>query len=143
MNYWTDNTKFNKYVEALGSTFAAIKYVSQIARKRCKSVHNCITESQAIAWVITGVEPKDVKLYYRNLKLHKQRARLYKEERLMYIEDTDVKDAVSFSIDQSRKVNHLIYFYKNVTDDCRMARVRILCNIIWDELQQLEMNEKI
>lgn len=143
MNYNTSSAEFKKYESALGSTFAAIKYISALARQRRASVHNCITESQAIAWVISGVEPDNVKLYYHNLKLRRQRARTYKNDRLSYIEDTEVRNSVSFSLDQSKEVGHLIYCYQDIYDESRKARVRILCNMIWDELRQIEMDDEL
>jgi len=143
MNYWTNNSEFNKYVTALGSTFAAIRYVSQLARRRAKSVHNCISESQAVAWVITGEEPAQIATYRDNLKRIKHRAKTYVNDRLYYIDDIEIRAAVKITIDTSKHEGHLIYCYNNILDICRQARVRILSNIIWDEIQKMHIDNSI
>jgi hypothetical protein len=143
MTYWTDTQEFRKYEEAFGSKFAAINYVSLVARRRRASVDNCISESQALAWVVTGVEPKDIQLYREAKKLAKQRADMYIEDRLCYIEDVAVKDAVRITIQESREKRHLIYNYNNILDDCTKARVRIISNMVWDELRQLYVENHI
>lgn len=143
MSYWTEYTEFNKYVDAFGSNFAAINYVAQVARRRRQSVHNCILESQALAWVVTGIEPKGIQEYYAQLKLLKQRKQMYVDDRLLYIDDIDVRNAVKVSIHESQQAHHLIYSYKDVTDTYQQARVRILCRMIWDELLNLEAADKI
>lgn len=139
MTHWCFNSKFNDYELACGGRFAAIMYISQVARHRAKSVHNCITESQAISWVITGIEPESLK---PNLaKWHKRRIMdiLYAEDRLLYIEDKEVADAVRETVMSARKTNNLVYSYKEVCDESRKARVRILSQLIWDEMRHVRI----
>lgn len=142
-DFWTDNTQFNKYVKACGSKFAAIMYVSKLARRRMKAVDNCIPESKALLWIVTGIEPPAV-AEWRDAKAHRvDRIESYVEDRINYIDDIDVRKAVARSIEQSKQANHLIYRYQGVPDTCRRARVRILCRMIWDELKKLEACNKI
>ena len=142
-NCWATFRGFEKYVEAFGNIFAAINYVSDVARRRRNRVYNCISESQALTWVVSGIEPKDL---YKNYKLRLQylhRIDLYIEDRLCYIEDADVRDAVASSIAISQENRHLIYKYNSIEDEYIQARVRIICRMIWDEIQRLEAEELI
>lgn len=143
MTYWTDTQEFSKYEEAFGSKFAAINYVSLVARRRRASVDNCISESQALAWVVTGIEPADIAIYRESKKLEKERINMYIEDRLCYIEDVAVKDAVRITIQESSEKRHLIYNYNNILDECVKARVRIISNMVWDELRQLYVENHI
>lgn len=142
-DFWTNNSIFDQYVKACGSKFAAIMYISKICRRRMIRVENCIPEAKALSWVITGQEPEAVS-QWRAGKLNKvDTALLYAEDRLLYIEDKDVQDAVLTSIRESRKVEHLIYHYNKVHDECRRGRVRVLCNMIWDEMLQIDISNMI
>ena len=144
MHHWCYGSKFNDYVEAFGgNTFAAILYVSNIARHRAKSVHNCITESQAISWVITGVEPKMLRKNLEYRKIRKTLDLRYAEDRLIYIDDKLVREATRETILESRKQKHLIYKYKDIFDEPHKARVRILSNIIWDEMMKIRIDNMI
>lgn len=143
MTHWAYDSNFIKFEQALGSKFAAIVYVSKLARRRAKSVHNCITESQAISWVITGVIPERVILYLQRKKLQETADIRYAEDRLLYVEDVGVRDAVHETIQTSRESGHLIYSYKDVFDEPRKARVRILSNIIWDEMRKIRIDNMI
>lgn len=142
-NFWNDNTIFDKYVKACGSKFAAIMYVSKIARRRRMKVDGCITESQALAWVITGVEPKEVSMWRNNELTQDDKALIYAEDRIMYIEDLDIHDAVLHSITESRQAGHLIYRYKGLKNPYKKSRLRIICNMIWAEMKQLDVDNDI
>lgn len=144
MTHWCYDSKFNTYVEAFGgNTFAAIDYVSKVARHRAKSVHNCITESQAISWVITGIEPKTLRKNLEYRKIRKTLDLRYAEDRLFYIDDKLVREATRETILESREKKHLIYKYKDIFDEPRKARVRILSNIIWDEMRKIRIDNMI
>lgn len=140
MTHWAYDSKFMQYIQALGSNFAAIVYVSKLARHRAKSVDNCITESQAISWVITGVRPKRVEEYLKYKKLRQTADIRYAEDRLLYIDDIEVREAVRQSITMSREQGHLIYSYNSIVSEPRRARVRILSNMIWDEMRNIQVD---
>ena len=142
-NYWTNNTIFEKYVEACSSRFAAIMYVSKIARHRRSRVNGCITESQALAWVITGVEPLEVSLWRKDISQPADKALIYAEDRILYIEDPKMHEAVLHTITESRHHGHLIYRYKDLEHPSQKARLRVICNIIWDEMKQVDLNNQI
>lgn len=141
-NYFEQHALFEKYVKALGSKFAAVVYVSKLARQRAKSVDNCILESEALSWVLTGVEPKAVAIWRTRKNKKEELAKVYAKDRLMYVEDIDVRSAVEDSIDESIKGSHLIYLYNNVRDKDRQARVRILSRMIWDEMMLIDIEDR-
>ena len=142
-NFWTNNTKFNQYEKACGSKFAAIMYVSKLARHRMKLVDNCIPESKALLWIVTGIEPPAVIAWRDNQARKADRVESYVQDRIYYIEDTEIRTAVEYSIEQSKLAKHLIYRYKSISDPYKKARVRILCKMIWDELQKLEEDNRV
>ena len=139
MKHWAYDSNFIKFEQALGSKFAAIVYVSKVARHRAKSVNNCITESQAISWVITGVEPPHVQEYLKWKELRKRADIDYAEDRLLYVDDVEVREATRKTILESREAGHLIYSYNDILSEPRKARVRILSNIIWDEMKRIQV----
>lgn len=143
MTHWCYDSKFNMYVQALGSNYAAILYISGVARRRMKRVNNCISESEAISWIITGVEPKHLQQKLDYVKYRKNIDIIYANDRLLYIEDKEVREAVKETILISKKERHLIYKYKDVFDESRKARVRILSNLIWDEMKQIRIENMV
>ena len=142
MNIWDELKFFEKYENALGSKFAAIVYVSKLIRKKREEVGCCITESEALAWLITGVEPNKVKRWRNGELRRERRAATYAKDRLLYVDDKEVRSAVEKTLLESSKVEHLIYFYNNLQDESRKARVRILSNIIWDEMKLIDIDDR-
>jgi hypothetical protein len=108
-----------------------------------KRVNNCISESEAISWVITGVEPKHLQKKLKYAETRKNLDIIYANDRLLYIDDIDVRESTRETILVSKKEKHLIYKYKDVLDESRKARVRILSNLIWDEMKQIRIENMI
>lgn len=125
-----------------GNKYKAVIYISKLARHRRKLVNYVITESEAITWVISGVKPDN--LYNRiknNLKLKNDDV-LPPYDRLVYIDDKDVVECVKISVKHSKN-NHLVYIYNEIKDKHRQARVRILTNMIVDELYVQRVTDKL
>lgn len=133
-NFWTDDSQFNRYKKKLGSEFAAVLYISNLARKKLTSVDNVILESEAIAWASSGVPPKDIDKYTQQKSRRAHQDLDYVKDRLSYVLDEGVRQAVLSTLETSTL--HLIYIYNDVDDPFRQARIRILSNLIWDELRQ-------
>jgi len=131
-NYWTDNRIIEKYTNILGSKYAAIMYVAKTSRKIAEENNNVISHSSALNYVVTGERPKilDSKI---DLRSYEDKVFDNALDILKYVDDEDVCKAVVSSIEESRKLLHLIYVYKNVDDDPRMSRIRILCRLIWED----------
>lgn len=91
-----------------------------------------ISHSSALNYVVTGERPKilDSKI---DLRSYEDKVFDNALDILKYVDDEDVCKAVVSSIEESRKLLHLIYVYKNVDDDPRMSRIRILCRLIWED----------
>lgn len=143
MSTWQNHKQFDTYLKAFENVFAAINYVSAVARRRRNAVHNCITESEALTWVISGEEPINLRPNLKQYYKHKNRAIEYVNDRLCYIDDKDVRRAIQLTIQDYRSSGHLIYNYNNISDDPRQARVRILCNIITEELKKMDIEDMI
>lgn len=137
--YWANTKEFDKYVAAFGNRFAATRYVAQLARYRRNSVNCCISEAQALSWVVSGVEPAEINVYYQRRQEYINRKKSYINDRILYIEEKDIHDAVQESMQESTKAHHLIYKYNDIKDKYKKSRVRIICNMIWDELSQVDL----
>lgn len=113
--------------------YKAVIYISKLARHRRKLVNYVITESEAITWVISGVKPDNLYNRIKNNKKLKNEGVLPPYDRLVYINDKEVVECVKISVKHS-SYNHLVYIYNEIKDKHRQARVRILTNMIVDEL---------
>ena len=133
---YNENKVFDEYTKKYGSPFAACNAISSEARKRAEATNNLVMHSEAISWVLSGVEPVIIQTYARQQrKYHSSLCISITQSVLDLVGDTEVKRAVEASIRESRRKKHLLYMYKDITDIYKQGRVRVLCNIIWDKLQ--------
>ena len=104
--------------------YLAVLQIAEESRLICMSLDNRIPSATALDYAANGLlpDPKD----YPDHRL--DRVKNY----ICYIEDIEVKSAISSSYEQSLQKNNLVYDYKNVTDEPRQARIRIVMNILWD-----------
>ena len=58
---------------------------------------------------------------------------------ISYIDDIEVTSAIISSYEQSLQKNNLVYDYKNVDDEPRQTRIRIIMNILWDNRPHKEI----
>jgi len=130
--YFEDKTK------QLGSIYAAVNHIAKQARKLEESYDNKILSSEALTWVMTGEEPKILSVLKNIDKKRLTDEIRTMEEYLIYIDDLDVRYAVQDSIEKSISHKHLSYTYNNVEDDPRKARIRVLCNMIWQNIYLLK-----
>jgi len=124
------NPTYEELSQSLGPYVATIQ-IAQMAREITNSLGNRITDSEAISYAAKGElpNPKD----YPDHRL--DRVKNY----ISYIDDIEVKSAIVSSYEQSLQKNNLIYFYKNVDDEPRQARIRIIMNILWDNRPHKEI----
>lgn len=125
--------EFDALAEKLGSPFAAVNFVAKSARARRQSVDNRILESEAITWVVTGIQPK---LRNKMPDINQLGNVSYLDEVLSYVDDEQVVESVRASYCESTKAHHLIYCYHNSLDDNRKARVRVLTRMVWYNIRQ-------
>ena len=126
--------RFNVIAEALGSRFAAVNYVSSLARKLCLDTNNEVLQSQAITWAITGEKPAYTTHKISIDKLN-QEYQYSLDEVLCYVDNEEVCDSVRLSYNKSLEAHHLIYLYSDGLSEYDKPRVRILLRIIWYNLQ--------
>ena len=126
------NDKFNELCKALGSNYAAVAYITKLARKKMSSRNYQMLESEAISWVLTGVEPKVRKKI--DIRAHFEYNIV--EDILCLVDDVAVCKLVRKSYGESLKRHHLIYCYHSTLDKGRRSRVRILTRMIWYNITQ-------
>ena len=109
-------TKMNPYL--------AILQIAQESRSISKALDNRIPLATALDYAARSEKPnpKD----YPDHRL--DRVKNY----ITYIDDIEVKSAIICSYEISLAKNNLVYEYKNVDDEPRKARIRIIMNILWD-----------
>lgn len=132
-----DSKNFEKYVKLCGGNrYVATTFVSKQAKILAEKYQNVISYSEALTWIISGKAPKIISNYKYILKQREKGPLILADSMLSNIQDEKIKQSVLESIKRSNKVGHLIYFYKDVYDKYRRARIRILTNIIWDEMRK-------
>ena len=129
---------FDQLAEKYGSPFTACNVISQKARKYAEDNNNIVMHSEAISWVLSGNTPKILNDYEKQHKKYRNSVCVsVTQDMLELVGDTAVKSAVEASIRNSRKQKHLIYMYEDISDTYKQGRVRVLCNMIWDKLQNM------
>lgn len=130
---------FDKYVQKCGSRYSATVFVAAKARYLTQKYDNVISFAEALTWVLSGQIPKGVTHYKEIISLREQRSLGYAKEYLAQVHDTGVRESVLKSLEKTKQNGHLIYFYDEVYDQSRQARIRILTNKLWYEMKQQEM----
>lgn len=125
--------EFDALADKLGSTYAAVNYIAKSARQKRNQVDNRILESQAITWVLTGIQPK---LSKRAINISDWANLNYLDEVLSYVDDENVCVSVRASYSKSAELHHLIYCYHTDLNDSQKARVRVLTRMIWYNIQE-------
>lgn len=136
-----DELDIKRFEKLIGNRFKAVIYISKLARHRRELVHCVITESQAITWVISGIKPEGLYDCINNHLKLKNGVVLPPYDRLQYIDDKELVECVKLSVKYS-KITHLVYIYNEITDKNKQSRIRILTNMIVDELHK-EMLEDV
>lgn len=133
-NYWTYNKIINEYEESLGNRYAAVRAISAEARKRAEENENRISHSTALSWVILDEKPIQLidPKYFPLTELEVLRKNT--ADYVLNIDDEEIRQAVTESIDESIESQYVVYNYGSVDDIERQSRVRILVNLIWDKV---------
>lgn len=131
-----DIEKFEEIVKLCnGSRYAATMLVAKDARKLAEYFDNVITHAEALDWIISGIVPKIISNYKEIIQLRDNGYLNVASSILSNVEDEAVKQSVIESIKRSKQEDHLIYFYEEVYDVPRQARIRILVRMIWHKLK--------
>ena len=141
MKTYSQIEQFNKLAAALGSTYAAVRFITIKARTISSRYNYYVLDSEAISWVLSGEKPESAIRYEQELKQHKRIQSLSTkyilsvvDETLCYVEDESVCKSVRASIKASKEARHLVYVYIDLDDDYQHSRVRILTRMIWYSL---------
>lgn len=121
-----NNSRLAEIENKLGF-YPSITFIASEARKLRFSLDYDITESQALAWVLSGVTPERHKIPIKDLEYS-----VSLEDRLLkYIDKPSIKKSVKMSVEDTEIHHHLIYRYTADLNDSEKARVRILTRVIW------------
>lgn len=129
-----------KYEKLTGTKFGAAMYVAHLARNYAEAHDNYTLHSEAVTWALTGEVPKSAKDYENGR--YRSRERTDALDRVKYIDDREVRDAVYATIRDSRANSHLIYNYNGVQDASKRSRIRVVSNIVWDQLVRESIDSK-
>ena len=137
MDYKTSKLDVVELLQKNGmNKFEAINYVSSYARKLTAYYKDNISHKEALSWICDGIKPKNIEKI--ESKLQVESFDPFKiEEFIPYVEDKDIVESVSLSINESTQEHHLIYNYNDIEDLNKQSRVRILCNIVWERLHEV------
>lgn len=123
---------FKQYENSLGNKYLAVMQIANDARQLQKKYGNVPLESEAITWILRGVDQKTLDTIKR-IQSRKKFYLSYLDEVLTYVDDLEVKQSVKQSIKQSKRAQNLVYFY-STQDRFKQTRIRVLTRIIWYEL---------
>lgn len=107
--------------------YPSIAYIAAEARKLRNSLNYDITESQAVSWVLTGVQPEPHRIPMRDIRQAIDNMR----DILSGIDNEFICESVEDSINISHAEHHLVYQYTDGLAESDKARVRILTRAIW------------
>ena len=116
------NPYFDRLCKQYGPFYATMK-IAKEARKVCEELPGRIDFSTAIDYIANEkvINPKD----FPDHRLDTAK------EYLSYVLDQKVVEAVLASYQSSLNYNSVVYRYLKIHDEHRMARVRILTNMLW------------
>lgn len=139
VQFHTEQTKIAELVAAFGGNrYVATMYLADATRTILDRYNNQLLESEAIAWLLTGVRPPHLKEHPQPRPRRNWR-KAWVTDRLSEVLDVEVKQAVLETIRHSKRIHELDFCYNLVQDEPRRTRVRILSRIIWTATQQEEM----
>lgn len=129
-----------RYEKLLGSKFAAAMYVADKGRRYAEAHDNYVLHSEGVVYALTGKVPESAKKYEEGR--YKPRNQTDALDRVKYIDDREVRDAVYATIRDSKENSHLIYNYNGCIDLAKRARIRVVSNIVWDQLIRESIDNK-
>lgn len=129
--------KLRNYIQHCDSPYSVVNTIAQISREKAAQCNNYILESEALTWVIQGIQPDILQQPYKNSNKCMTPYQMdYLNDTLCYIEDKQVCKAVKDSVIASQKSKYLIYLYNNIDNESKKARVRILTRMIYDTINK-------
>lgn len=134
MEYHKEIEAFDKLCKKCNDNpYEAVNHLSRKARQFAEKHDNVVLHSEALTWALLNEIPNSLDLYTA-IKGRKKQRDILADNVMQYVDDVGIKEAVKSSIRESIHANHLIYIYDDSKDENRMKRIRILTNIIWNQL---------
>ena len=130
MAFFDMKNGFDRQVEETGCHYAAVNKIAADAREKLQEVGHLCNISDAIRWAVTGEEP-NIHVNEAAISIAKRSdIDRYMDALFDNVDDDEVKAAVEDSVRFSRYQGHLIYEYKDIQDEPRKARVRVLVRMV-------------
>lgn len=128
--------KLRNYIAHCDNVYSVVNTISSIARDKYKECNGYILDSEALTWVIQNTKPNHTDINRgNNMQSSKIPYNMMTvDDILCNIEDVEVKESVKESILRSHESNYLLYYYKDIKDEFKKSRVRIIVKMIWDKL---------
>lgn len=134
MEYRKEKEAFDKLCKHHNNNpYQTINLLSRKARQYAEKYDNVVLHSEALTWALLNESPSSLDLY-TTIKGKKKQRDILADNVMQHVDDVGIQEAVKSSIRESMRANHLIYIYDDVKDENRMKRIRILTNIIWNQL---------
>ena len=135
-----NDIKLRHYIQHCDNPYSVVKTIAEIARDKANTFgdgHH-ILESDALTWVIQGVEPSYVKEYKKGKIMSKtERNQHILNDELCYIDNAIIKNCVRNSINKSIEDKKLTIIYSDLVDcEATKSRIRVLCRMIWCKLEK-------
>lgn len=118
----TSNPYFDELYNQYGPFYATMK-IAKEARKVCEELPGRINFSTAIDYIANNkyIDPEEFPDHRLDVA----------KEYLSYVLDQEVVEAVLASYASSLDYSSVVYRYLKIHDEHRMARVRVLTNMLW------------
>ncbi len=130
-----DDEKFYDKLKNSENRYAVIQELFQDCYDKINSCQSRISNSDVISWITQDKQPENLQkinhTYITKYELN------YMEDFFCYITDKEICECVKKSYMKSKQKNNLVYYYKNIQEDYRKTRIRILTNMLWYELMDI------
>lgn len=127
---------FDNLSNVLGSDFAAINYVADLANAIYNKYKGHIPKSEILAWILDGKKPEG--LHNAMLKAKRVGVQNYTNsvDYLNYVSDKQIVASVVETLDNAIITRNLTYIYQGPLSEGQQARVRVISNMLWAKIQE-------
>ena len=125
----TNSSLFDAILKRTGSRYAAVNEIARLARQKSKEMDYDIFDSEALEWVLTGEKPYTI--IDKEERIRRRRAD-YMRGILAEVSNPYIITSVLSSLRISAQNGVLCYVYDERLDSKYQARVRVLCNQLYN-----------
>lgn len=126
-----DDNHIRDHIQKSDHPYEVVKNIAKLAREKEEDCNRHILHSEAITWVVQGIEPaeRNKDQYTKTPATVKNENKL--NELLSYVDDVEISEAVKNSFIKSKYNKFLTFVYDDIVDISRQTRVRILTRMLW------------